>query len=366
METNITIYKEFYEKHNQEIENAYNCAYAKPYSNMSNILENIKIYLKDISSIPTNKWNDLIREKFDNCINILITNIEKIYNSVNSNWKSSDELYKQMHDGLRNLKVNIDDFDTLLKQKPIQSNYRSIDPISGVISYPGYNSAISKWNGACQEKDNNCQRDIEKLKALLNNLSEINQIDIKLNNMISFNNRSLTIKDNYLFKQYASSWANKKFSQGNFKNSGCSITAAATAISIGLNEVVTPIDANNRRSNIGVSTVDKPNMINAVVNSYNLEAKTVNISENDKVKNMLNDLSDGNVTVIARIAPNNGRFRSKNGHYINLINYRVNKDGSTEVLVSDPGSSKTSRNGWVPYNDIKKSIRADNSFTVVY
>ena len=181
-------------------------------------------------------------------------------------------------------------------------------------------------------------------------------------------NGTIQLNEEFHYHQGDSPWGSVDLcGSGDISANGCNITSAAIAISLLTNQRVTPLDLNNRQNNISTcSSTSRPQMIMDFARLYGLTPTAIKKSDSAAVEDMLSKLATGNYVAIARLAANGGRYKTSSGHYIAIVGVKT-ENGSTKLLVWDPGSRSSSRdNYWADLNyDILEYLRDSYSFILI-
>ena len=181
-------------------------------------------------------------------------------------------------------------------------------------------------------------------------------------------NGTIQLNEEFHYHQGDSPWGSVNLcGSGDISANGCNITSAAIAISLLTNQRVTPLDLNNRQNNISTCrSSSRPQMIMDFARLYGLTPTAIKKSDSAAVEDMLSKLATGNYVAIARLAANGGRYKTSSGHYIAIVGVKT-ENGSTKLLVWDPGSRSSSRdNYWADLNyDILEYLRDSYSFILI-
>lgn len=153
---------------------------------------------------------------------------------------------------------------------------------------------------------------------------------------------------------------------GKISSRGCSVSSTAIVVSLLTGQRHDPQEISNRLKSSGGCNGSRQTYSTKAAKLYNLKSYTVNKGNTSGINRMLEDLEAGNSAVVARLAPNSGRYSTTSGHYIAIVGVK-NENGKIKVLVWDPGSRSSSRdNYWADFNsDILKYVRSDTSFAVL-
>ena len=131
-------------------------------------------------------------------------------------------------------------------------------------------------------------------------------------------------------------------------------------------EIVSKYFSNDLTSNI----VDKTNYLND--NIVLSEDSNIAITREE----LYNNISDHNMTMVVRLKANDGRYQSDYGHYVAVIDYKV-ENGEKMVFVADSAitipertaesisGNATNRTGWVSLNEFESYLRSDDTFTII-
>lgn len=171
MVTDIEKYQQFYNKHKENVKNANNCVLSFPCGNLVEEIEIIINYLQNL--IKIDGWNDSVKSMFDESVNIMITQLNKLKENINFLWVQAEEIYKSLPDDFENLNKEI----SYLRKKlsnPIEKNKYKKEDEFGKVTYPGYNDALEKWTDSCTKLNDVCNDLVLYIIEKMNKLSEIN------------------------------------------------------------------------------------------------------------------------------------------------------------------------------------------------
>ncbi len=280
----LTEYREFYNMYVDVINKACDCISRNP----SNVLLNNIDLLKDSLITPLYKldWDDSASEIMFENLTISNNNLEKIYNSIESDFKTSEQCYLDIKDQLVTLNENIDDFSNKINDKPSENSYKLEirNEKNIIVDYKidrdAYYNALESWQSKCSKAGNNCLQIINNINENLKKLEEINGHSLEIqgiDNMnlgfsiggnaykfayftkdteavlnsssteFSRNGGKLTVR----FNQGSRSEWNETIGGISLSKSGCGIMSLATALTAtftyeaGYDVIVTPIDVAN-------------------------------------------------------------------------------------------------------------------------
>ena len=201
-----TKYKFEFDKAKRANDNVSNVSCTKLSSNVSDIKE----LINGINLVSC--CNDTVGNAFNNSKKTCLSSLDQVINSINTSFKQSEELYKNLYEQLDYLK-NTD----LLYQKTFNSKPKMTDEkykirvfnqetkeYESKIDYTKYQSDLSKWESAIKELENNCKSMQEVIDEYLVLLEAINGMSIGSSN--SLNIPSLVIpntKNFFDFIDYA-------------------------------------------------------------------------------------------------------------------------------------------------------------------
>ena len=180
-------------------------------------------------------------------------------------------------------------------------------------------------------------------------------------------NGQIQLNEQFHYHQgdYSQSWC----AGSSISSSGCALTSASIAISLLTGEKHDPLDLNKTASGFGNCSSYSSHRNDLIVKlgqKFGLTTSQIMKKDSAGVNQMLQNISEGNTVVVARIAPNGARYSTSNGHYIALVGVKM-ENNRQKVLVWDPGSRSSSRdNYWADFeNDILKYVRSDvNAFMI--
>lgn len=138
------------------------------------------------------------------------------------------------------------------------------------------------------------------------------------------------------YKQIVEAYKNiplANFKDANLYNHGCAITSVAI-IATGFGKNVTPEDVNEHYKKYS-----------AAIHCQGLSDYTglrCTQETKDIKDGIINQLNRG-FPVMVHVKANKGTYATENGHYFTILS--ISEDGS-QVYVSDPASTRSSRNGW--------------------
>lgn len=244
----------------------------------------------------------------------------------------------------------------------------------------------SYLNTVASCKSNHCLGQVEAMQdakngmtytAILDKYYDSNVYDIiniqeglYYSNSTNFNGQ-ITLNESFHF--YQGNYANTTFcgrSNATIKSSGCGVTSAAIAVSLLTGVSHDPVEMmnlaySNKKCGAGISGTNN-GFFRIAASKYGLgfyQLSKSTASDADITK-MLSDLANGNTVIVARMAPNSGRYKTSSGHYITLVGVK-NEGGTTRVLVWDPATKTNSNrdNYWADFNeDILKYVNNPSFF----
>lgn len=371
METNLNEYQKFYDEYKDKITNANDCVLSFPCSKLVAEIDVIINYLQGLTK--TNNWNDSAKTKFDESINALVTEFNTLKENINSSWVEAEEIYKNLPEFFEHLNENICYLKTKLDHPIKKNNYIKVNEL-GEVTYPGYERDLSEWKYNCNTYSDACSHLISEIEGKLNELNNINNstvenIKVTINALSGLQSKKVADLDKYRYYMGDSAWADKKFygsGGGNIKGNGCSLLAASIGISLCLDERITPDKVNDKASQIkAAGSANRPQFIVDVVSAYGLNTNVINKANTTEKEAMFQRIANGESVATVRIAPNNGTYKTKNGHYINIVGYKV-ENGVEMVNVFDSGHrSEPQRCGWHPLSEIESVAKSDKTFTEI-
>lgn len=188
---NLEKYKEIYEAYKDKVDLACQCISSNPCSNVSEYLGEIVTSFESLIS-SLSDWNDSIKSTFVQNVNLCANRINDIKESVDTNWKNSEELYQLILTLLDELYKNYVSLEQKINSEPNRMSYLHQETLlDGTISqsYPGYESAYNDWTSECNKLDYLCSdlySSIIENKAKLNKINEITiSLDKNLNYLYS-------------------------------------------------------------------------------------------------------------------------------------------------------------------------------------
>ena len=144
---------------------AYENSIQYPYTRVSSSLHTITVFLEDIKE-KTGLWDDDAKGDFIKNLKASIDNINTIRNSIDTTWKSNDELYDKLKKDFDLLQEKKLKFDNKISSPPKKSDYEReyVDKETNEtkIHYPGYDNALKIWKSVCNDlyKDCNIQKKV--------------------------------------------------------------------------------------------------------------------------------------------------------------------------------------------------------------
>ena len=178
-------------------------------------------------------------------------------------------------------------------------------------------------------------------------------------------NGTLTLNEAFHFHQGDYRGSNSFCEGGTISARGCSVSSTAIVVSLLTGERHDPMEISSRLKSARKCNGNRVTYPASAATFYSLDSYTVSKNNAGSVSKMLSDLANGKTAVVARIAPNSGRYRTKSGHYIALVGVKT-EGGRTKVLVWDPGNSSSSRdNYWADFNNDILKYASNPSFVVL-
>lgn len=371
METNLNEYQKFYDEYKDKITNANDCVLSFPCSKLVAEIEAITNYLQGLTK--TSDWDDSAKTKFDESINKIIIEFNTLKDNINSSWVEAEEIYKSLPEFFEKLNENIYYLRNKLDHPIIKNNYRKVNEL-GEVTYPKYEGDLKEWQYNCNAYNDACKYLISEIEGKLNKLNDINNstvenIKVTINALNGLQSKKVADLDKYRYYMGDSAWADKKFygsGGGNIKGNGCSLLAASIGISLCLDERITPDKVNDMASKIkAAGSGNRPQFIVDVVSAYGLNTNVINKTNTTEKEAMFQRIANGESVATVRIAPNNGTYKTKNGHYINIVGYKV-ENGVEMVNVFDSGHrSEPQRCGWHRLSEIESVAKSDKTFTEI-
>jgi|GEM_PF-5337765 len=174
------------------------------------------------------------------------------------------------------------------------------------------------------------------------------------------------LKKEYHYLQGNYHGSNSFCEGGSISARGCSVASTAIVISVLTDKKIDPLTISKTLKAKRKCNGSRHTYSVSAAKIYGLSSYTARKNDKEKVQRMINDLASGNAAVVARMAPNNGRYNTTSGHYIALVGAKK-INGKTKVLVWDPATRKSSRdNYWADFDkDIMRSINSSASFVVI-
>lgn len=193
MAINVQKYKDIYEWYNEKVNLACNCIESNPCIKVSSTIGEMVSFLNNQIKLLTD-WDDSAKKAFVENMEICIGNLEKIKESIDTNWKTAEEKYLALKENLSQLKTNYEFLEQTIKNKPQRDSYRKnkYDEMGNVIdtTYPGYDSALNIWQKRCDQQYSKCEELYGLLvedKAALNDINKI-VLSIQQSALISIEN----------------------------------------------------------------------------------------------------------------------------------------------------------------------------------
>lgn len=198
--SNLEKYKEIYEAYKDKVDLACQCISSNPCSKVSEYLDDIVTSFESLIS-NLSDWEDSIKNTFIQNVNLCANKITDIKESVDTNWKNSEELYQSMLTLLDELHKNYVSLEQKVNSEPNRMSYLHQETLlDGTISqsYPGYESAYNNWITECNELDTLCSDLYSSIIENKANLNNINKITLSLDENLNYlyNDSSTTNNDN--------------------------------------------------------------------------------------------------------------------------------------------------------------------------
>ena len=150
------IYEDFYKQYHLDIENAVDCVMANRCSSISEFVYEL---LNKITSMSDLDWDDNVSSSFKKNLSICSNSLNKIKDSIDSDFTNSESLYLETDELLKELKTLIQSFKTRINEEPDKESFKKERTnLFGelIIKYPGYERAVNTWNDDCIKLDNKC------------------------------------------------------------------------------------------------------------------------------------------------------------------------------------------------------------------
>lgn len=232
-------------------------------------IETIKFAL---DRITVSSWDDSAASAFIECKNSCANDLGVIVDSIASVFVEGENVYNLLKLQLDNLKAADENYKTIFNSKPVKEDFCHTETETNddgtthtTTTYPGFDSAIERWNTAIKNITEECNNCIEAITEYENILEQINGVGISASATAGFSAAavpqiynpkyfafsslllSVDSQKNDILELYASSTnpIYSRFSQGegyygliafgppgkNIYTSGCGVCSFASAIS---------------------------------------------------------------------------------------------------------------------------------------
>ena len=183
----INEYQMFYDTYHDKIQLACDCVDANPCSILNDEVINIKnVILKPLYSLD---WDDSVKDVFVSNLDICVKDLDLLSESIQTRFKSSEELYRVINNELKNLNNEILAFEGIIDQEPKKSTYKEEvnDEFGNFLRYifPGYQTAYDTWTGNCNSCNSRCLALKQSITEKLSQLEVINGEQTAINSQVS-------------------------------------------------------------------------------------------------------------------------------------------------------------------------------------
>lgn len=181
MKNNIDNYRLFYEKLKNDIENANNCINSNPCSKLIEYIDEIKSGITN--SLANLEWQDDAKNKYDLALETGINNLDKISESINTNWKNAETLYQTINSELDKFNSAIGKLETNVGNEP--KRYSNKYKVNDIFNESLYRSDYNNWKSSCDTVNNECSSLQKNINDLIQELQKINGNSIEINKISS-------------------------------------------------------------------------------------------------------------------------------------------------------------------------------------
>ncbi len=185
MKNNLNNYIKFYNEYYEKINKACICIQNNPNQEVLNVVDSFNHQI--INSLYKLDWDDSAQAYLMENLKSIVQNVNSIRSSIETDFKTSEELYQLIKENLENLNQKNKEFECIINNKPNRDNFarviRNEENIVIKTEYPGYSKALADWNIKCFFYDRQCSNLIIQIRANLMNLEKINSISLNESNV---------------------------------------------------------------------------------------------------------------------------------------------------------------------------------------